>query len=60
MCVELFFNQAIVDEEFETLLEYVEHQLLSKVIMGLEATYKVIMAQQIEEYVKKKNARLGS
>jgi hypothetical protein len=49
-----------VDEVFEALLEYVEHQLLSKVIMGLEATYKVIMAQQIEEYVKKKNARLGS
>jgi hypothetical protein len=51
LCVELFFNQAIVDEEFETLLEYVEHQLLSKVVMGLETTWKESKAQTINEYV---------
>jgi len=27
-----------MDEEFKALLEYVEHQLLGKIIMGLEAT----------------------
>jgi hypothetical protein len=30
----------IVDEKFEVLLEYVEHQLLGKVVMGLEVTWK--------------------
>jgi hypothetical protein len=29
-----------VDEKFEVLFEYVEHQFLGKVIMGLEATWK--------------------
>jgi hypothetical protein len=38
MCVKHFFNRTIMDEEFEALFEYVEHQLLGKVIMGLETT----------------------
>jgi len=38
LCVKHVYNRTIVDEEFDALLEYVEHQLLGKVIMGLEAT----------------------
>jgi hypothetical protein len=38
LCVEHVHNWVTVDEEFKALLEYVEHQLLSKVIVGLEAT----------------------
>jgi hypothetical protein len=37
-CVERVYNRTIMDEEFKALLEYVEHQLLGKIIVGLEAT----------------------
>jgi hypothetical protein len=40
-----------VDEEFEALFEYVKHQLLGKVIMGLKTTWKERRAQKINEYV---------
>jgi hypothetical protein len=43
-----------VDEEFKVLLEYVEHQLLGKLVMGLEVIWKEIRPQKIDEYVKKK------
>jgi len=34
--VKCVHNRNIVDEEFHTLIEYVEHKLLVKTIMGLE------------------------
>ncbi len=43
-----------MDEEFKVLLEYVEHWFLSKIVMGLEVTWKEIRPQKIDEYVKKK------
>jgi hypothetical protein len=43
-----------MDEEFKMLLEYVEHRLLGKIVMGLEITWKEIRLQKIDEYVKKK------
>ncbi len=58
LCVECVYNWAIVDQEFQALLEYVEHQFLCKVVMGLEITWKEKGAQKIKEYIK--NARLGS
>jgi hypothetical protein len=41
-------------EKFKALLEYVKHQLLGKVVVGLEAISKERRAQKIDEYVKKK------
>jgi len=43
-----------MDQEFQALLEYVEHRVLGKVVMGLEVTWKEKMAQKIKEYIKKK------
>ncbi len=43
-----------MDEEFKVLLEYVEHWLLGKIVMGLEVTWKEIRPQKFDEYVKKK------
>jgi len=43
-----------MDEEFKVLLEYVEHRLLGKIVMGLEVIWKEIRPQKIDEYVKKK------
>jgi hypothetical protein len=40
-----------LDEEFEMLLKYVEHQLLGKVVMGLKEIWKEKRAQKINEYV---------
>jgi hypothetical protein len=43
-----------VDEEFKVLLEYVEHQFIGKIVMGLKVTWKEIRPQKFDEYVKKK------
>jgi hypothetical protein len=43
-----------MDEEFEVLLEYVEHRFLNKIVMGLEVTWKEKRGQKIKEYIKKK------
>ncbi len=43
-----------MDEKFELMLEYVEHQLLNKIVMGLKATKKERRAQKMKEYEKKK------
>jgi hypothetical protein len=40
MCVECVQNLAIVDEEFQTLVEYVEHRFLVEMNMALDATWK--------------------
>ncbi len=40
MCVECVQNLATMDEEFQALVEYVEHQLLVKSSMALDATWK--------------------
>jgi hypothetical protein len=40
MYVEHMQNLATMDEEFQTLVEYVEHQLLVKASMALDATWK--------------------
>ncbi len=54
LCVNCVHNWTIVDEKFELMLEYVEHQLLSKIVMGLKATKKERRAQKMKEYEKKK------
>ncbi len=54
VCVECVCNQVTVDEEFKVLLEYVEHQFLGKIVVGLKVTWKEIRLQKIDEYVKKK------
>jgi hypothetical protein len=43
-----------MDEKFKVLLEYVEHRLLGKIVMGLKVIWKEIRPQKIDEYVKKK------
>jgi hypothetical protein len=40
MCVERVQNPAIVDEKFQALVEYFEHQLLVEMNMALDATWK--------------------
>ncbi len=54
ICVERMRNPATMDEEFQALVEYVEHQLLVKANMALYATWGKKKAQKVEEYVKKK------
>jgi len=49
-----------MDEEFQTMVEYVKHWFFLKGNMALNATWKFKKAQNFEEYVEKKNARLGS
>ncbi len=43
-----------MDEEFKALLEYVEHRLIGKVVMGFKTSWKEKKAQNFEEYIKKK------
>jgi hypothetical protein len=43
-----------MDENFVTSIEYVEHSLLMKAIMGLKITWKEKKVQKIQEYVNKK------
>jgi hypothetical protein len=40
VCVECVQNPTIMDEEFQALVEYVKHQLLVKVNMASDATWK--------------------
>ncbi len=54
ICVERLQNLAIVDEEFQALVEYVEHQFLVKANVALYATWKEKKAQKVEEYFEKK------
>jgi hypothetical protein len=39
ICIERVWNLATMDEKFQALVEYVEHQLLVKVNMALYATW---------------------
>ncbi len=43
-----------MDEEFQTMVEYVKDWLLVNVSMALDATWKFNKAQKVEEYVKNK------
>ncbi len=54
ICVECVRNPVTMDEEFQALVEYVEHQLLVKANMALYATWGKKKPQKVEEYVKKK------
>jgi hypothetical protein len=54
MCVKWVCNWAAMDEKFVASIEYVEHRLLMKAIMGLEATWKDKKVQKIQEYINKK------
>jgi hypothetical protein len=43
-----------MDEEFQALVEYVEHQFLFKVKMAFDAAWKEKKAHKVEKYMKNK------
>jgi hypothetical protein len=54
MCVERVQNPAIVDEKFQALVEYFEHQLLVEMNMALDATWKAKKPIKLKNMWKKK------
>lgn len=51
--VERICNRNTMDEEFQALIDYVEHKLLVKTIMGLKVQWKEKWQQTINEFVTK-------
>ncbi len=54
MCIACMWNPTTMDEEFQALVENVEHRLLVKVSMALDVTWKEKRAQKVEKCVKNK------
>ncbi len=48
------FKDEKMDEEFQTIVEYVKHQFLVKMNMALVVTWKEKKAHKVEKYVKNK------